>query len=100
MTPVERQPAITPRPHPADHIPDKPPARPAPAPAPPASTPPGQPPLAERLIAQHNVRIRPSTKDRLARAVDKLRYETGDRTISIASITDDALRDYLDQHGC
>lgn len=97
MTPVERQPAI--RPHPADNIPDKPPARPAPSPAA-APTPPGQVPLAERLIAQHNVRIRPSTKDRLARAVDKLRFETGDRTISIASITEEALREYLDQHGC
>ncbi len=28
------------------------------------------------------------------------RYETGDRTISIASITDQALDAYLTQHGC
>jgi len=55
---------------------------------------------AERLTEQHNVRIRPSTKNRLGKAVDKLRYETGDRTISIASITDQALNDYLAQHGC
>ena len=55
---------------------------------------------AERLTEQHNVRIRPSIKSRLGKAVDKLRYETGDRTISIASITDQALDAYLTQHGC
>ena len=56
--------------------------------------------VTERLTEQHNVRIRPSTKNRLGKAVDKLRYETGDRTISIASITDQALDAYLTQHGC
>jgi hypothetical protein len=56
--------------------------------------------VAERLTEQHNVRIRPSTKSRLGKAVDKLRYETGDRSISIASITDQALDAYLTQHGC
>lgn len=55
---------------------------------------------AERLTEQHNVRIRPSVKARLGKAVDKLRYETGDRTISIASITDQALDAYLTQRGC
>ena len=55
---------------------------------------------AERLIEQHNVRIRPSVKERLGRAVDKLRYETGDRSISIASITDQALDAYLRERGC
>lgn len=54
---------------------------------------------AERFTEQHNVRIRPSTKLRLNRAVDKLRYETGDRTISIASLTDAALCEYLDSRG-
>ena len=54
----------------------------------------------ERLTEQHNVRIRPSTKERLGRAVDKLRYETGDRSISIASITDQALDAYLRERGC
>jgi hypothetical protein len=54
----------------------------------------------ERLTEQHNVRIRPSVKDRLGRAVDKLRYETGDRSISIASITDQAVDDYLTRRGC
>ncbi|MBF6163008.1 hypothetical protein [Nocardia cyriacigeorgica] len=94
---VDRKPAIGPRPHPADHIPDKP-ATPPPAPAPAAT--PQRPATEERLIEQHNVRIRPSTKDRLGRAVDKLRYETGDRSISIASLTDQALREFLDRNGC
>lgn len=58
------------------------------------------PPEAERLIEQHNVRIRPSVKNRLTKAVDKLRYETGDRTISLASITDEAIDAYLTQRGC
>ncbi len=40
------------------------------------------------------------TEGRLGKAVDKLRYETGDRTISIASITDQALDAYLAQRGC
>jgi hypothetical protein len=89
--------------HPADAIPDRavvvadeagqartsksPPAAPGGGPA-------------ERLTEQHNVRIRPSVKDRLGRAVDKLRYETGDRSISIASITDHALDDYLTRRSC
>lgn len=47
----------------------------------------------------HNTRIRPSLKARLRRGVDKLRYETGDRTISEASLTDKALEEYLDKHG-
>ncbi|MGW5518696.1 hypothetical protein [Nocardia africana] len=108
MTPIERKPAISPRRHPADNLPDKPAADPAPAPSsaaeshPPmsASTPPPQVPLDERLIEQHNVRIRPSTKARLKRAVDKLRYETGDRTISEASLTDRALLEFMDRNGC
>lgn len=88
--------------HPADTIPDRPDTRTTPAAAdreehrevrPPA-------PATERLIEQHNVRIRPSVKNRLTKAVDKLRYETGDRTISLASITDEALDAYLTQHGC
>lgn len=54
---------------------------------------------AEKFTEQHNVRIRPSTKLRLNRAVDKLRYETGDRSISIASLTDAALCEYLDKQG-
>ena len=54
----------------------------------------------ERLTEQHNVRIRSTVKERLGRAVDKLRYETGDRSISIASITDQALDAYLRERGC
>ncbi|MFE1409190.1 hypothetical protein [Nocardia sp. NPDC059239] len=111
MNAVNRKPAIQ-RHHPADDIPEKPAAA-APAAEPEPSTGPAltvqapsmaapapATPLQERLIEQHNVRIRPSTKERLGRAVDKLRYETGDRSISIASITDQALREYLDRKGC
>ncbi|WP_280212863.1 hypothetical protein [Nocardia cyriacigeorgica] len=90
---INRKPAILPRPHPADNIPDKPGTPPVPSTA-------ETPAAEERLIEQHNVRIRPSTKDRLGRAVDKLRYETGDRSISIASLTDQALREFLDRNGC
>ncbi len=56
-------------------------------------------PGAEKFTEQHNVRIRSSTKLRLNRAVDRLRYETGDRSISIASLTDAALCEYLDKRG-
>jgi hypothetical protein len=93
---VERKPAIGRRPHPADDIPDRP--KPSPNVQPPSV--PGPVPIEDRLIEQHNVRIRPSTKARLQRAVDKLRYETGDRSISIASLTDQALREFLDRNDC
>lgn len=90
-----RKPAITRTvSHPADAIPDRPAEPAAPRPMPPPT------PAAERLIEQHNVRIRPSVKERLSKAVDKLRYETGDRSISIASITDQAIDHYLREHGC
>ena len=99
---VARKPAISRAAgHPADAITDRPTV---PQPAPPAQDQ-QQPPApggegTERLTEQHNVRIRPSVKNRLGKAVDKLRYETGDRTISIASITDQALDAYLAQRGC
>ena len=99
-----RKPAITRTVnHPADAIPDRP-ATPLPtAGIPRLSASPSVDPssggAAERLTEQHNVRIRPSTKARLGKAVDKLRYETGDRSISIASITDQALDAFLTQHG-
>ena len=82
-----RKPAITRTiGHPADTIPDRSAAMvhdPAPVPA---HRPLERRTAEERLTEQHNVRIRPSVKDRLGKAVDKLRYETGDRSISIASI--------------
>lgn len=99
---VKREPAIRRAAHPAAELPE----RPTPAKATPTSAPPSGPNAnqsareGERLTEQHNVRLRPSTKARLLRAVDKLRYETGDRTISIASITDSAIVEYLDSQGC
>jgi len=51
----------------------------------------------EKLSEQHNVKIRPSTKARLGRGVDQLRVATGDRTISLASVTDKAINEYLDR---
>jgi len=80
--------------HPADSIPDRPATTTEPAKPPARSAGP------ERLTEQHNVRIRPSVKERLSKAVDKLRYETGDRSISIASITDQAIDVYLRERGC
>ena len=64
-----RKPAITRTiSHPADTIPDRPAA---------TTTEPTKPSArsggSERLTEQHNVRIRPSVKDRLGKAVDKLR---------------------------
>ena len=99
MSSTARRPAIS-RPHPADSIPDRDAVvSQANSPQPALQTQ-GRQAAVERLTEQHNVRIRPSTKNRLGKAVDKLRYETGDRTISIASITDQALDAYLTQHGC
>lgn len=106
MNAVNREPAIKRR-HPADDIPDKP-AGPKPElepqPAPKESAPLARSasavPIDERLIEQHNVRIRPSTKARLKRAVDKLRYETGDRNISEASLTDRALLEFMERNNC
>ncbi|WP_029896587.1 hypothetical protein [Nocardia brasiliensis] len=105
MSNINRPPAIK-RAHPADALPEKPSPTPELSTIPPSAAaisypaPPPPAELAERLIEQHNVRIRPSTKARLSRAVDKLRYETGDRTISAASLTDRAITEYLDRHGC
>ncbi|WP_107749420.1 hypothetical protein [Dietzia psychralcaliphila] len=96
---IEREPAIRRAVHPAADLPERPSRTKPPAiPTTPASAAGGS--AEERLTEQHNVRLRPSTKARLLRAVDKLRYETGDRTISIASITDKAIVEYLDSQGC
>ncbi len=95
---TNRKPAITRTTgHPADTIPDRPGAR-AQASSQQAQS--STTTAGERLTEQHNVRIRPSVKHRLGQAVDKLRYETGDRTISIASLTDEAIDAYLTQRGC
>ncbi|WP_322861657.1 hypothetical protein U8D42_29120 (plasmid) [Mycobacterium europaeum] len=95
-----RKPAIT-RTHPADVLPDRPTAAGHPEPSKHTSTTAARSnTVGERLTEQHNVRIRPSVKDRLSKAVDKLRYETGDRSISIAYITDQAIDTYLRERGC
>lgn len=94
-----RKPAIT-RTHPADTIPDRPADTTQPADHTRRASVSASTTTEERLTEQHNVRIRPSVKERLGKAVDKLRYETGDRSISIASLTDQALDAYLTQRGC
>jgi len=94
---VNREPAIKRPSHPAAGLPERPTLVPDPIDTP---TPPVVVPEGERLTEQHNVRIRPTTKRRLGRAVDKLRYESGDRSISIASITDEAINRYLSERGC
>lgn len=102
---TDRKPAIQrPVAHPAADLP----SRPAISTGPPAAEAPSRASSAaaagssevERLIEQHNVRIRPSTKQRITKAVDKWRYESGDRSISIASITDAAIDAYLKERGC
>lgn len=109
MSGVNRAPAIR-RHHPADDLPERP-TRPAAAPAPSPAQPAEAPPLAapdvrqtggevEKMTEQHNVRIRPSVKARAVRAVGKLRYETGNKDVSLQSITDAALDEYLRKHGC
>lgn len=101
---AQRQPAIR-KTHPAEELPERPgridpPASPKPLQPSPSSQPEqGDNTQSEGLMSTHNTRIRPSIKARLRRGVDKLRYETGDRTISEASITDKALQEYLDKHG-
>lgn len=99
---AQRQPAIR-KTHPAEELPERPPrnevSTPVSAPAATPSVAVRDIDLAEGLSATHNTRIRPSIKARLRRGVDKLRYETGDRTISEASITDKALQEYLDKRG-
>lgn len=93
---VNREPAIARPRHPAADLPQ----REAPAPAPVATGLKHGGGEAESLTATHNVRIKPSTQLRIRAGVDKLRYETGDRSISIAGVTDQAITEYLDRHGC
>ncbi|ERB54328.1 hypothetical protein N806_24715 [Rhodococcus sp. P27] len=101
---VKREPAIR-KTHPAELIPERPPrgdalpAAPAPAPSSPSVDLSGRKDEEEKLSMTHNTRIKPSTKDRLRRGVDKLRYETGDREISEASMTEAALDEYLKARG-
>lgn len=100
---VQREPAIRRAAHPAADLPERPTPAARPVTAAPQPSQQANQPVArteERLTEQHNVRLRPSTKARLLRAVDKLRYETGDRTISIASITDSAIVEYLESRDC
>lgn len=109
---VQREPAIR-KAHPASDLPERPTSTEAAVPSGPTSTPAASSvqaapvlvqshhaPAAEKLSEQHNVRLRPSTKARLIRAVDKLRYETGDRSINISSVTDAAIIDYLTSRNC
>ena len=102
---VKREPAIR-KTHPAELIPERPVKVDSVAEAPAVSTP--TPPSVdlsgrkdddEKARVTHNTRIKPSTKDRLRRGVDKLRYETGDREISEASMTEAALDEYLKARG-
>ena len=101
---VKREPAIR-KTHPAELIPERPPrgdttpATPTPAPSSPSVDLSGRKDEEEKLSMTHNTRIKPSTKDRLRRGVDKLRYETGDREISEASMTEAALDEYLKARG-
>lgn len=92
---AQRQPAIR-KTHPAEDLPERPVKVEQPSPNSVPVRVPGE--QSEGLTLTHNTRIRPSIKARLRRGVDKLRYETGDRSISEASITDKALEEYLSKH--
>jgi hypothetical protein len=97
---VKREPAIR-KTHPAELIPERPPkdeSAPVVQAIPPGG-PIGRKDEEEKLSMTHNTRIKPSTKERLRRGVDKLRYETGDREISEASMTEAALNEYLQARG-
>jgi hypothetical protein len=102
---VDRQPAIkrVERRHPASELP-APPPRADVAPAQVVSEQPvksgSSESIEEKMTAQHNVRIRPSTKKRLTRAVSKLQFEQDDSSISAQSVTDAAINAYLDARGC
>ena len=75
------------------------PQRPAPAAVP--DGPSSEAPVAagETLNTPLNTRIRASTRARLELAVNKLRYERSDRSISLASVTDRALDAFLTETG-
>lgn len=107
MSTVNRSPAIGRNRHPGEDLPERRPQPSTETPVETSSTSPALQPLPtpeqvgeERFTEQHNVRIRPSVKSRAVRAVGKLRYETGDSGISLQSITDEALDEYLKKHGC
>lgn len=97
---VDRQPAIRRPNHPAADLPTRTSVAATTTPPPVGTAPSDIGGGEERLTETHNVRIKPSTKKRLSSAVDKLRYETGDRSISISSLTDLAIDEYLQRHGC
>ncbi|MGC0367321.1 hypothetical protein ABH922_005373 [Rhodococcus sp. 27YEA15] len=101
---VKREPAIR-KTHPAELIPERPPKSDTASLSPIRVSPQvtdvssSRKDEDEKLSMTHNTRIKPSTKDRLRRGVDKLRYETGDREISEASMTEAALDEYLKTRG-
>lgn len=123
MTTLERKGALS---HPADDLPSRetvlarsnaaPPAAPATPAAgaipvadaaqPSAGAQPVPPPAApaggvevEKFTEAHFTRIRPSVRKRLEKAVRKLAYDRDDNTISLASLTDEAIDKFLKQHG-
>lgn len=98
---VQREPAIR-RPHPADDLPERPTRGESHSGKSPAKSSRSRTSAEskERMTEQHNVRIRPSTKERLDDAVLTMRFQTKDKSISLASITDAAINYYLDKKGC
>ena len=63
-----------------------------------SATPPAAP-AHESLTASLQVRVRPSTRARLERGLNKLRFERNDRSVSLSSITDEALDAWLTEQG-
>lgn len=121
---LERQPIVR-KQHPAESIPDRPHLVPAPQSEPPAEeapkpelveeapkpelvetqritqVPQSAPPLqrASPYIAMHHVRIRQETKARITRAALQINATNGNREMSEARLTDEAINAHLDQLG-
>lgn len=85
--------------HPAESLPSRDEVgTPAPATSTAAQVRTDNAPAEERLSATHNTRVRPSTKTRVDAAVPRHQIATGDKTVSLASITDIALTEWLERH--
>lgn len=101
MSDVQRRPALGKRVDPIEaSIPEQPPAQSA-ATEPEAARR-AAPDASGRDAALNtvlNTRIRQSTRSRLELAVNKLRFERNDRSISLSSLTDQALDSFLSQLG-
>lgn len=100
---TQRRPAVQ-RPHPAADLPDRPTGKQAPtspAKRPAADSNPagrGVSSTEEKFSEPTNVKLRPSTRAALDRAVLLQQLRSGERTHSIQSVVDQALNEFFDNH--